>query len=138
MRAAYWHVLADALTSVLAIGGLLSAHYFGWSWADPAIGIVGALVIANWSWGLVRDAGAVLLDAAGSRGLAETIRERLERGDDRIADLHVWRLGPGHHAAIVSLVSDRPEPVEHYKARLSSMQQLSHVTIEIYRCAGEH
>jgi len=138
LRAAYWHVLADALTSVLAITGLLAAWIYGWTWLDPAIGIVGAVVIAHWSWGLIRDAGAVLLDAAPDRALGETIRQRLEVGHDRIADLHVWRLGPGHHGAIVSLVADEPEPVEHYKALLADVPQLSHLTIEVHRCTGQH
>ncbi len=137
-RAAYGHVMADALTSVLAIGGLLLARTFGWVWADPAIGVVGALVIANWSWGLVRQSGAILLDAAPRRELSDAIRERLEVGEDRIADLHIWRLGPGHHGAIVSLVSHAPEPVERYKARLADVAALSHVTVEVYRCSGEH
>ncbi len=138
LRAAYWHVLADALTSVLAIVGLLAAWFYGWTWADPVIGVVGALVIAHWSWGLIRDSGAVLLDAAPNRELADAIRSKLEVGHDRIADLHVWRVGPGHHAAIVSLVADEPELVEHYKARLSDLPQLSHVTVEVHRCAGQH
>jgi len=138
LRAAYWHVLADALTSVLAIAGLLAAWSFGWTWLDPVIGIVGALVIAHWSWGLIRDAGAVLLDATPNKALAETIRSRLEVGHDSIADLHIWRLGPGHHGAIVSLVSDHPEPVAHYRDKLSGMRELSHLTIEVHRCAGDH
>ena len=138
LRSAYWHVLADALTSVLAIAGLLAAWTFGWTWLDPVIGIVGALVIAHWSWGLIRDAGAVLLDATPNKALAEAIRHRLEVGHDSIADLHIWRLGPGHHGAIVSLVSDSPEPVEHYRDKLSGMRELSHLTIEVHRCAGEH
>jgi cation diffusion facilitator family transporter len=138
LRSAYWHVLADALTSVLAIAGLLAAWIFGWTWLDPVIGIVGAVVIAHWSWGLIRDAGAVLLDATPNQALAEAIRSRLEVGHDSIADLHIWRLGPGHHGAIVSLVSDRPEPVEHYRAKLLDMRELSHLTIEVHRCAGDH
>ena len=138
LRSAYWHVLADALTSVLAIAGLLAAWTFGWTWLDPVIGIVGALVIAHWSWGLIRDAGAVLLDATPNKALAEAIKSRLEVGHDSIADLHIWRLGPGHHGAIVSLVSDRPQPVEHYREKLASMRELSHLTIEVHRCAGEH
>ena len=138
LRAAYWHVMADALTSVLAIAGLLAAGFYGWAWLDPAIGIVGACVIAHWSWGLIRDAGAVLIDAAPNRALGDAIRRRLEVGDDRIADLHIWRLGPGHHGAIVSLVSHAPEPVAHYKARLDGVPQLSHVTVEVHRCAGPH
>ena len=138
LRAAYWHVLADALTSILAIAGLLAAWAYGWTWLDPVIGIVGACVIAHWSWGLIRESGAVLLDAAPNAALERTIRERLEQDDDRIADLHVWRLGPGHHGAIVSLVSDEPAPVERYKARLADVATLSHLTVEVHRCGGMH
>ena len=138
LRAAFWHVMADALTSVLAIVALIAAWSYGWSWADPAIGIVGALVIAHWSWRLIRESGAVLLDAAPNRALDEAIHRRLEIGHDRIADLHVWRLGPGHHAAIVSLVSDSPQPVEAYKARLADLRGLSHVTVEVLRCNDSH
>ena len=138
LRAAFWHVMADALTSVLAIVALIAAWSYGWSWADPAIGIVGALVIAHWSWRLIRESGAVLLDAAPNRALDDAIHHRLEIGHDRIADLHVWRLGPGHHAAIVSLVSDSPQPVEAYKARLADLRGLSHVTVEVLRCNDSH
>ena len=138
LRAAFLHVMADALTSVLAIVGLLAAWFYGWTWLDPAIGLVGALVIAHWSWRLIRDAGAVLLDAASDAELAAAIRTRLERGEDRIADLHVWRVGPGHHAAIVSLVSDSPLPVDDYKMRLAGLARLSHVTVEVHRCNHSH
>jgi Co/Zn/Cd efflux system component len=102
------------------------------------IGIVGALVIAHWSFGLMRDAGAVLLDAAPDRALSQDVRARLESGSDRLSDLHVWRVGPGHYAAIASLVSDLPKPVEAYKARLAGLQRLSHVTIEVHQCHGAH
>jgi cation diffusion facilitator family transporter len=98
LRAAYWHVLADALTSVLAIAALGAAWAWGWTWLDPAVGVLGAVVIAQWSWRLIRDSGAALLDAVPDRYLERAIRERLEVGHDRIADLHVWRLGPGHQA----------------------------------------
>lgn len=138
LRAAFFHVMADALTSVLAIAALLAAWGYGWTWLDPAIGIVGALVIAHWSWGLMRDAGAVLLDAAPDAELDAAIRARLEQGDDRIADLHVWRVGPGHHAAIVSLVSDSPLPALDYKRRLADLGRLSHVTVEVHRCNHSH
>ena len=138
LRAAFFHVMADALTSVLAIVGLLAAWFHGWTWLDPAIGIVGALVICHWSWRLMRDAGAVLLDAAPDAELDAAIRARLEQGDDRIADLHVWRVGPGHHAAIVALVSDSPLPVEDYKLRLADLARLSHVTVEVHRCNHSH
>ncbi len=138
LRSAYWHVLADALTSVLAIAGLLAAWAYGWTWLDPAIGVVGALVIARWSWTLIRASGAVLLDAAPNAALEQAVRTRLEQNDDRIADLHVWRLGPGHHGAIISLVSDEPLAVEAYKARLDDVANLSHVTVEVHRCDGAH
>ena len=138
IRAAFWHVVADAFTSVLAIAGLLAAWIYGWTWLDPVVGVLGAFVIAHWSWRLIRDSGAVLLDAAPNAALVSAIAERLEQGDDRIADLHVWRLGPGHHGAIVSLVADEPLPVDVYKARLSDIAELSHVTVEVHRCTGVH
>ena len=102
------------------------------------MGIVGALVIAHWSFGLMRDAGAVLLDAAPSHAMSRDIRARLEIGSDRLADLHVWRVGPGHHAAIVSLVSDSPKPPAVYKARLAGLRRLSHLTVEVQQCHGTH
>ena len=138
IRAAFWHVVADAFTSVLAIAGLLAAWIYGWTWLDPVVGVLGAFVIAHWSWRLIRDSGAVLLDAAPNAALVSAIAERLEQGHDRIADLHVWRLGPGHHGAIVSLVADEPLPVDVYKARLSDIAELSHVTVEVHRCTGVH
>jgi cation diffusion facilitator family transporter len=138
LRAAYVHVMADAAVSVLALIGLGGGLLMGWVWMDPAMGIVGALVIANWSRGLLRAAGAVLLDMRPEGGLAHEIRRRLERGGDRIADLHIWRVGPGHHAALVSLVSDRPEPPQAYKARLAGIAGLSHLTVEVQLCPGGH
>jgi cation diffusion facilitator family transporter len=134
LRAAYFHVLADAVTSVGAILGLLAGRLYGWAWMDALMGIVGGVMIARWSWGLLRDSGAVLLDAVPDPGLAEAIRDRLETGGDRIADLHLWRVGPGHAAAIVALVSDRPQPPAWYKARLGGLAGLSHVTVEVNRC----
>jgi cation diffusion facilitator family transporter len=138
LRAAYVHVLADAAVSVLALVGLSAGFFLGWVWMDAVMGIVGALVIANWSWGLLRAAGAVLLDMRPDGGLAQEIRRRLEFGDDRIADLHIWRVGPGHHAALVSLVSDQPEPPQAYKARLAGIAGLSHLTVEVQPCPGAH
>lgn len=137
LRAAYIHVLADALTSVLAIVALVAGSVFGWVWLDPVIGIVGALVIAQWSWGLVRNAGAVLVDAVPNRKLALAIRERLEVEGDCVSDLHLWRLGPGHYGLIVALVSDRPQPPAFYKERLARLAGLSHVTVEVHPCASE-
>lgn len=136
LRAAYVHVLADAAVSLLAVTGLLAGRQLGWIWMDPLMGIAGACVIANWSWGLVRAAGAVLLDLRPDAALAAGVRERLERNGDRLADLHLWRIGPGHAAAIVSIVSDRPEPPSRYKALLADLRGLSHVTIEVVPCPG--
>jgi cation diffusion facilitator family transporter len=138
LRAAYVHVIADAAVSVLAVIGLSAGWLLGWMWLDPAMGLVGMLVILNWSASLVRQSAAVLLDMR-PEGIAHAIAERLEgAGGDRIADLHLWRVGPGHHAAVVSIVSDRPEPPAHYKARLADIAGLSHVTIEVLACPGEH
>lgn len=134
LRAAYLHVLADALTSILAIVALLAGRSYGWLWADPVMGVVGALVIARWSWGLIRDSGAVLLDRIpDDEDLPGEIREALETDTDRIADLHVWQVGPGHHAAIISLVSSEPREPSDYKARLAEIHELSHITVEVER-----
>lgn len=132
LRAAYLHVLADALTSVLAIVALLAGRTYGWLWLDPLMGIVGALVIARWSWGLVRDAGAILLDVLPEdEDLPDEIRGALEGEGGRITDLHVWQVGPGHHAAIVSLATPAPKAPSAYKERLSHLHELSHVTVEV-------
>jgi cation diffusion facilitator family transporter len=138
LRAAYVHVLADAAVSLLALGGLGAAWALGWLWMDPAMGIVGMLVILNWSWSLLRASGGVLLDMRPET-IAREISGRLEPGNgDRIADLHLWRVGPGHHAAVVSLISDEPQAPAFYKARLADIAGLSHVTIEVARCPGAH
>jgi cation diffusion facilitator family transporter len=137
LRAAYLHVLADAMTSVLAIAALLSVRFLGWTWMDPVMGIVGALVIAHWSWRLLRSSGAVLLDTVADSRLAASIRQRLEVGGDRVADLHLWRVGPGHAAVIASVVSDEPRAPDSYKARLDGLVGLSHITVEVHAC-GRH
>jgi len=134
LRAAYAHVLADAATSVLAIGGLIVARAFNWVWIDPVVGIIGACVIASWAYGLLRDTGAVLVDLVPDQKLERDVRQALERDGDRVCDLHLWQLGPGHHAAIVSLVSDHPKTPSFYKARLRTVKTLSHVTIEVSPC----
>jgi len=139
LRAAYVHVLADAATSVLAIAALVTAMYAGWVWADPAVGIVGAIVIASWAIGLIRDSGAVLLDVSVDKKLEAVIRDRLETRGDRVSDLHLWQVGPGHRAAVISLVSDNPLPPAIYKRRLRGLRGLSHVTIEVEVCPhGAH
>jgi len=130
LRAAYLHVITDALTSVLAIVALLLGRNYGWSWADPAMGIVGALVIARWSWGLLRDTGRVLLDAVPeSNTVCNAIRQALAPTGATLTDLHVWKIGPGHFAAIIVLDS-APKAPQVYKAMLAHIKALSHVTLE--------
>lgn len=137
LRAAYMHVLADALTSVLAILALTLGRSLGWIWADPLMGVVGALVIAHWSWGLMRDAGRVLLDAAPeSEALGARIRQALAPTGDTITDLHVWQVGPGHFAAIVALASSAPQDLAAYRALLAPMHGLSHLTLEVQQLRG--
>lgn len=134
LRAAYIHVLADALTSVLAIIALLVGRSYGWLWADPLMGVVGAAVIARWSWGLIRDSGSVLLDAAAEgHEVREEIREAMAPTGSLVTDLHVWQVGPGHFAAIVSLIAGEPKEPAHYKALLAHIHELSHVTVEVQR-----
>lgn len=135
LRAAYLHVLADALTSILAIIALLAGKLYGLSWMDPLMGVVGALVIAHWSVVLMRSSGAILLDAVPDTRLAGEIKRRLEVGADRVCDLHLWRVGPGHAAVIASVVSDEPMSPSHYKDRLKGVAGLSHVTVEVHACA---
>lgn len=134
LHGAYLHVLADALTSVLAIIALLAGRFYGWVWMDPLMAIVGACVIAAWSLGLVQSSGAVLLDIVPDDKLMDDLRQRLELGDDRIVDLHLWRVGPGHTAAIISVISHQPQSPAAYKARLQDIPSLSHVTVEVHHC----
>jgi len=128
LRSAYLHVLADALTSVLAIGALLAGRYLGWAWLDPAVGLLGAIVIARWSWSLMRDTAGVLLDVADP-ALEAKMRQHVEApGDVRITDLHVWRVGPAAHAAIVS--TEGLADGAAIRARLAPVHELAHVTVE--------
>jgi cation diffusion facilitator family transporter len=138
LRAAFVHVMADAAVSVLVIIGLIAGRQFGWIWMDPLMGLIATLVILSWSWTLVRSAGAVLLDACPDPNLSRKIAARLEQNGDRVSDLHLWRVGPGHLAAIISLVSDHPGAPSSYKKRLSDFPDLSHVTIEVEHCPGAH
>jgi Co/Zn/Cd efflux system component len=129
-------VLADAVTSLLAIAGLLAAKIAGWTFMDPLVGLVGTGVILSWAYGLLRQSGETLLDAVPDRALAARIREELELDGDVIADLHLWRVGPGHDATLISIISGDPKPPEIYKARLAHLPRLSHITIEVIRCPG--
>lgn len=132
IRSTYVHVIADAAVSVLAIIGLLLARAFGWLWMDPLAGVMGALVIANWSWGLMRDTGAILLDMTPDRHMAEKVRHVVEDNGDIVLDLHVWRLGPGHMSAVVSVATNEAQRTPRfYHAALKRLKGLSHVTIEI-------
>ena len=133
LRSAYFHVMADALTSLLAIFALLAAKYFGLVWMDPMMGIVGTILVSRWSFGLLRDTSKILLDRQGHDELCNTIRKSIEKyEDDEITDLHVWSVGPNIHAAIVSLATKHPRPPDHYKALLPDNLGLVHVNIEVH------
>jgi len=138
LRAAYFHVIADALTSVLAIIALLAGKYLGLNWLDPVMGIAGAVLIARWSWGLLRDTGRVLLDRQAPEAMRERVRAAIEGNGDnaRLADLHMWSVGPGIYAAALAVVADAPEPPDDYRRRLPADLGLVHVTIEVQRCRG--
>lgn len=133
MRAAVIHVMADAAVSVLVIVGLVLARTFGWLWMDPLAGILGACVIASWSYGLIRDTGSILLDVNPDRQMSAAIREVVAAGGDKLSDLHLWRLGPGHLGAIVSVITDSGRDPDYYRSRLAQFKALSHVTIEVSR-----
>lgn len=136
LRGAYLHVMADAITSVFAIVALVAGKYLGWVWMDPMMGVVGSLVIARWSYGLLRDTASVLLDAEVDVERQERIRGLVEAdADNRVVDLHLWRVGPEHLGAIVSVVTHEPRGPEHYKALLAGEGDLAHVTVEVYECA---
>jgi cation diffusion facilitator family transporter len=138
LRAAFVHVIADAAVSVLVIVGLVAGRQFGWVWMDPLMGLVATVVILSWSWTLVRSAGAVLLDVCPEPALVRKITSRLEQRSDRVSDLHLWRLGPGHLAAVISVVTHEPRAPDHYKKRLRGLADLSHVTVEVLPCPGVH
>jgi cation diffusion facilitator family transporter len=131
MRAAVVHVLADAAVSVLVIAGLLLARLFGWLWMDPLAGLVGACVIASWSYGLIRDTGAILLDMNPDRRLSDLIRRTVETEGDKVCDLHLWRLGPGHLGAIVGVATDSGRGADFYRSRLERLPSISHLTVEV-------
>jgi cation diffusion facilitator family transporter len=133
LSAAHLHLSADAATSVLAIGGLLAGQRFGWTWTDPAAGLVGAVLVARFAWSLLSRAGPALLDMNPSPELTAEIRARLGAEGERVVDLHLWRLGPGHHAAVAVVASGAPLPPDAYRARLNGLAGLSHVTVEVRR-----
>ena len=131
MRAAIIHVMADAAVSVLVIVGLLLARLFGWLWMDPVAGILGACVIASWSYGLIRDTLSVLLDMNPDAHIADDVRRTIEENGDELTDLHLWRLGPGHLGAILSVNTMEARGVDYYRSKLARFPGLSHLTIEV-------
>jgi cation diffusion facilitator family transporter len=133
LRAAYLHVLADALTSVAAILGLLAGRLLGWVWMDAVVGILGAIVISHWAIGLARSAGRTLLDSHDDSALENAVSERLRRavGEPALEDLHIWRVGPGRYAVMASLRGPNLATPDHYRALLGDLPQLAHVTVEV-------
>ena len=138
LRAAYLHVIADALTSVLAIIALVTGKYFDWLWMDACMGLVGAALITRWGYGLLKETSRVLLDSAPDANTLAQIGQAIESdADNRITDLHVWRLGPRSYGVIISLVTHQPRDPEHYKALLKDFGELRHITIEVNQCEHE-
>jgi len=138
LKAAYFHVLADALTSLLAIVALLAGKYFAWHWLDPVVGVVGAVIITRWSYGLVKQTGPILLDGSIDEQYKLTIKDCIERdSDNRVSDLHVWKISPSHYAAIISVVTDHPQSNAHYKNLLLGFDKLAHITVEVNECDDE-
>jgi cation diffusion facilitator family transporter len=132
------HVLADALTSVLAIIALSAGKYLGWSWLDPIIGMVGALVITRWAYGLVKETSPILLDGSIDADYIAAITAKIEGTmDNRITDIHVWKVGPTDYAAILSIVTHHPQGIDYYKELLRDFKELSHITVEVNHCLSE-
>jgi cation diffusion facilitator family transporter len=140
LRAAYLHVLADAFTSVTAITALTAGKFFGWTWLDPVVGVVGSTVVMSWAYTLIRDTSGILLDRTpASSHLPEAIRSAVESdGDSLVTDLHVWQVGVGKFAAIVSIVAHEPKTADDYRDLLRNHSELVHVTIEIQHCRQDH
>jgi cation diffusion facilitator family transporter len=138
LKSAYLHVLADAVTSILAIVALLAAKYFGFIWMDPAMGIVGALLVARWSVGLLRSTSGILLDRQAPQTIRLEIKERMETdGDTQVTDLHVWSIGPGIYSALISVIAHEPATPAEYKARLPQSLGLVHVAVEVHEYTQE-
>ncbi len=135
LRAAYLHVLADALTSVLAIFALLTGKFLGMNWMDPVMGIVGAMLVARWSLGLIRDTSGILLDHQAPAAMLDQTRNAIEGADDnRITDLHIWSIGPGIYSATIAVVSDSPRPPEYYKSLIPGSLGIVHTIVEVHHC----
>jgi cation diffusion facilitator family transporter len=138
LKSAHFHIMADALTSLLAIVTLLSAKYFGWVWMDPIMGVIGAILVARWSYGLLGSTAAVLLDRQAPENLRTAIRDAIEQdGDSRVADLHVWSIGPGIFSAQIALVANNPATPDEYKGRIPESANLVHVAVEVHVCGQQ-
>lgn len=138
LKAAYMHVLADALTSLLAIIALISGKYFGWNWLDPIMGIVGAIIITRWSYGLILQTSPILLDESIEENYQAKIKDAIENDSDNcISDIHIWKVSADHYAAIISVVTHHPKPTEYYKELLIEFKKISHLTIEVIACESE-
>jgi len=139
LKAAYMHVLADALTSVLAIAALVCGKYFGWNWLDPVMGVVGGIIITHWAIGLIKQTAPVLLDASINEQEQQKIREVIEAdADNKVSDLHIWHVSANHYAAIIALVTHQARSAEHYKGLLKDFDKLSHITVEVNLCETDH
>ncbi|MFT7681827.1 MAG: cation diffusion facilitator family transporter [Moritella dasanensis] len=135
MKAAYFHVLADALTSVLAIFALVAGKYWGWNWVDALMGIVGSVIITRWAFGLIKQTSPILLDASIDPEYQEQIITTLEmEGDNKVSDVHIWKISADHYAAMISLVTNDPKTVDYYKQLLTKFDKISHITIEVNHC----
>ncbi len=138
LRAAYLHVLADAFTSVLAIVALFTGKYLAWHWLDPMMGIVGAVVITKWAQGLLKETSGILLDGSIDPDIQNRLVQTIESDkDNRISDLHVWKVGPNHYAAMISIVTHFPQPPEYYKQLIKDQDSLAHITVEVNPCENE-
>ncbi|MBL8631373.1 MAG: cation transporter, partial [Rhodospirillaceae bacterium] len=135
LRAAYLHIIADAVTSILAIAALLAGKYAGWIWLDPFMGLVGAALILKWSWGLIHDTSTILLDHQAPKKMRDEVYEAIEQNsEDRIADLHLWYIAPATLAGTISIVTDHPRPPEHYKSLIDQHLKVAHLTVEVHLC----
>jgi cation diffusion facilitator family transporter len=138
LKAAYLHVIADALTSLLAIVALVTGKFLGWNWLDPIMGIVGAIIITRWSYGLLKQTSPILLDASIEEHYQRRITDVIEKdADNTISDIHIWKVSSNHYAAIISLVTHNPQPTNYYKKLLIDFKKLSHITIEINVCSED-
>ena len=140
LRAAYLHVLADAFTSILAITALTGGKFFGWAWLDPVVGLVGSGVVFSWAYTLLRDTSGILLDRTpASSDLPDEIRRAVESdGDSLVTDLHVWQVGIGKYAAMISIVAHEPKSCDSYRSLLRGHDELVHITIEMQHCREDH